>query len=405
MRRAVDVARDEGLREVGKRIVRRAVAERPSTPSPTNSMLVKGWDALAVDWTELPQRIRSWTPLHRESYATAWIMSPPGVGSGGHQNLFRFIQFLEAAGHTATIYLYHAAGPIDIDSVREMLATNPSFPDLQAPVVLLGDAGVAPGTDAIFATGWETAYPAFLDRSAARRLYFVQDFEPAFYPVGSEYVLAENTYRFGFHGIAAGAWLPQRLASYGMDCDYFDFGADTDLYRHVNDDVRNEVFFYARPVTPRRGFELGLLALQRFAEERPDYLINLAGWDVGAWDIAFPHRNLSTLPITELTDVYNRCATALVLSLTNMSLLPLELLACGVIPVLNDGDNNALVARNDFIEYSPASPSAMARKLIEVVDRVDLPERARAASKSISTANWSLGAEQFVSSFERAMRG
>lgn len=29
-------------------------------------------------------------------------------------------------------------------------------------------------------------------------MYFVQDFEPLFYGMGSKAVLAENTYRFGF---------------------------------------------------------------------------------------------------------------------------------------------------------------------------------------------------------------
>ena len=61
-------------------------------------------------------------------------------------------------------------------------------------------------SDAVFATGWETAYPVFNDAGDARKCYFVQDFEPLFYPVGSEYVLAENTYRFNFFGITAGKW-------------------------------------------------------------------------------------------------------------------------------------------------------------------------------------------------------
>jgi hypothetical protein len=393
------------MRGVGSRILRRAAGQLEGQRKTAMSMLVKADDAREVDWTDPPPSLRAWTPVVRDSYATAWIMSPPGDGSGGHQNLFRFIQFLEEAGHTATIYLYHAGEPIDIDAVREMLATSPSYPDLRARVVLLTDAGVAPGTDAIFATGWETAYPSFRDRSSARRLYFVQDFEPAFYPMGSEYVLAENTYRFGFHGITAGAWLPTKLAEYGMTAEPFDFGADGDIYRHTNDERRTEVFFYARPVTARRGFELGLLTLQRFARERPDHVINLAGWDVGPWDIPFPHRNLSTMPITELSDVYNRCAAGLVLSLTNMSLLPLELLACGVIPVLNEGANNSLVAHNPYFEYSPLSPAALARKLVEVVDRDDLPARAREASASIEAMDWSHAATQFIESFERAMRG
>ena len=44
-----------------------------------------------------------------------------------------------------------------------------------------------------------------------RRLYFIQDFEPLFYPAGAEYVLAEETYRFGFRAITVGPMLADLL--------------------------------------------------------------------------------------------------------------------------------------------------------------------------------------------------
>src|SRR5262249_16339995 len=147
---------------------------------------------------------------------------------------------------------------------------------------------------------------------------------------------AENTYRMNLHGITAGGWLEHKLSSeYGMKCDHYDFGTDTNLYRFENKKKRKEIFFYARPVTVRRGFELGIMALQLFHQKRPDYTITLAGWDVSEYDIPFPYKNLKTMGLEELSDIYNKCAAGLVISLTNMSLLPLELLSAGVIPVLN----------------------------------------------------------------------
>ena len=91
--------------------------------------------------------------------------------------------------------------------------------------------------------------------------------------------------------------------------------------------------------------------------------------------------------------------------MTNMSLLPLELLAAGVIPVVNDGDNNRMVSSNPFIEYTPASPRALADRLIAVVDRADLPEHARAAVASLGDDGWDASGVQFVSAFEGGMRG
>jgi glycosyltransferase involved in cell wall biosynthesis len=245
-----------------------------------------------------------------------------------------------------------------------------------------------------------------LDPSGARRFYFVQDFEPGFYPVGTESVLAENTYRFGFHGITAGGWLSHKLSmEYGMVTDHFDFAVDKARYNVTNLERRDEVFFYARPVTPRRAFEFGLLVLADFAALKPDVRINLAGWDISNWDVPFPHRNLASLQISELNAVYNRCAVGLVMSLSNMSLLPLELMASGVAPVVNDAPNNRLVSDNPYIEYVPLSPLAIARRMVEIIDRPDVVERSIAMSDSLANIDWRDSGDQFIAAFERAMRG
>jgi hypothetical protein len=371
-------------------------------------LLVDIADASLVDWTELPPRITDPVVVRDRPSRIAWIMSPPGRESGGHQNLFRFVRFAELAGHSCDVYLYSSGdASVDLNAVREMLASSEAYPTLDGRIRLWDrEVGVEEGTDAIFATGWETAYPAFLDTSSARRFYFVQDFEPAFYPLGSEALLAENTYKFGFHAITAGGWLSEKLRrDYGMEADHFDFSVDRSLYRFENADRRNEIFFYARPVTPRRAFEFGLMALADFARMRPDVTINLAGWDVSNWEIPFDYVNLSSLQLSELNAVYNRCAAGLVLSLSNMSLLPLELMSSGVVPVVNDGPNNRMVSDNEFIEYVPASPLAIARKLVEVVERSDAPEHAKRVSDSVSTTAWEDSGKAFVEAFERAMRG
>lgn len=318
-------------------------------------------------------------------YTINWVMSPPGPSGGGHQNIFRFISYLEKQGYTNRVYLYSTFDFPTIETVRQNLSK--SYEKTSASIEWL--KGPMAPADAIFATGWETAYPVFNDPSPARRFYFVQDFEPYFYPVGSDYVLAENTYRFGFYGITAGGWLSKKLSNdYGMQCGHYDFGANTELYRYTNDQKRKEIFFYARPVTTRRGFELGVLALEKFHEQRPDYTITLAGWDVSDYDIPFPYNNLKALSLDELSDVYNRSAAALVVSLTNMSLMPLELLATGTIPVVNNGENNRLVSDNPYIKYADASPDALAQALIDIVDREDLPAYAKEASQSVGALSW-----------------
>ncbi len=255
--------------------------------------------------------------------------------------------------------------------------------------------------DVLFATGWETAYPVFNESISIKKMYFVQDFEPLFYPMGTDYILAENTYKFGFDGVTAGGWLAQKLSKeYGMKCDYYDFGAELSLYKHENPKKRDEIFFYARPVTERRGFDLGIMALEIFHKENPQVVINLAGWDVSEYDIPFPYINHGAMDMNRLSEVYNRCAAALVLSLTNMSLLPLELLACGSIPVVNDGPNNRLVSDNTFINYVEASPRSLANKLMEIIKNPKQVEYAQKASKSVESGGWEASGAKFVKIIE-----
>lgn len=399
------ILRDEGPRSLTARLLGKAY-QRVSVNSPM--MLVAMDDAAGVDWTQPAAQLADPITVADGPVKIAWIMSPPGKESGGHQNLFRFIKFAEQAGHRCTIYLYTSSGgAVSVAEVNAMLSSTDAYPHLDADIRMYDTRkGVDADTQALFATGWETAYPAYLDGSRARRFYFVQDFEPSFYPLGSESILAENTYRFGFHGITAGGWLSHKLnAEYGMKTDHFDFAVDKSRYSVTNTQRRDEIFFYARPVTPRRAFELGVLALTEFARLRPDITINMAGWDVSNWNIPFDYKNLASLEISELNEVYNRCAAGLVMSLSNMSLLPLELISSGVAPVVNDGANNRMVSDNPYIEYVPLSPIAVAKRLVEVIERPDAPQRAVAMSQSVATVDWADSGVQFVTAFEEAMRG
>lgn len=412
-RRGFTIVRDEGAGSLTVRVLDRArarlVASSPSiVPRQKIGMLVRYEDALEADWSHPRPWATSPVTVRDRGISTAWIMHPPGESSGGAQNIFRFIQYLEAAGHRASLYFYHSADhAIDAVYLKQLISANSSYPSIAADFHAYDSSvGVAADVDALFATGWETAYPAFRDPSPARRFYFVQDFEPAFYSVGSEHVLAENTYRFGFHGVTAGGWLSEKLArDYGMRTQPFGFGADLGHYGLTRTDDRNDVFFYARPVTTRRGFELGVMALQHVARTQPDRTIHLAGWDTSSYDLPFRHINHATMRVQDLNDLYNQCAVGLVLSLTNMSLLPLELLASGVIPVLNRGPNNDKVVQNEFIRYADPSPHALAEAVLEELARPDLPDYARRAAASVVDMGWDRPGRAFVDIIEEAMRG
>lgn len=367
--------------------------------------MVSAADMISVDWTNPPPTLRDPLSVASGPIDVAWVTSPPSPGSGGHQNMFRFIKTLEQAGHRCTVYLYDWQGSTaDGPALKRMLRSVSAYPDLDAEFVQYRGR-IHDSAQAVFATAWETAYPVYQDPSYARRFYFVQDFEPWFYPVGDNYVLAENTYRFGFHGLTAGAWLEQKLSTeYGMAADHYDFAADSQRYRVTETDAgkRAGVFFYARPSTPRRAFDLGIAALAEFAKARPEVTIHLAGGRLDPSKVPFDHVNHESLDLADLNPLYNKCSAALVLSLSNMSLLPLELLAAGVTPVVNDAPNNRLVSQNPHIAFVALSPAVIARRLQDIVDS---PPDPAMLSSSLGGRKWSDAGLEFTAAFEREMRG
>jgi O-antigen biosynthesis protein len=386
MRRAAQVARvyrAEGSRVVISRALR-AAGRRLGTSG--SSLEVRYSDVLAADPAASARpavrRAPPGAPL-----VVAWVMTPPARGSGGHTTIFRLIEFLESRGHTCRIYLYDRY----LGDLRAHAAeTRRLFPNVVAEI---GDATqeMAP-CDAMFATSWPTAYASLNSRAPGKRFYLVQDFEPFFYPVGTESGLAENTYRFGFHAITVGPWLAEKLsAEFGMACDHVEFGCDTRRYRLKNHGSRSGVVFYARPSAPRRAFELGALALELFSARHPEIRIHLFGEKVGKLPFPFAHHGV--LSPDDLNELYNQCAAGLTISMTNISLVPLELLAAGCIPVVNDAHHNRRVLDNPHVCYAPTSPQGLAEALSQVVTQPDLHALARSASESVQAASWAQAGE------------
>ena len=267
-----------------------------------------------------------------------WVIPTFGVGSGGHINIFRFVRGLELSGYKCRISIIGACDFSNGEDARQSIIKN--FEPL--------DAHVSIGLDCTdnqwltIATSWPTAYAVRDIRTTANKAYFVQDFEPEFYARGSEYFFAEDTYRFGFKGITAGDWLAEKLSvEYGMECSSVGFSYDKSRYspsKRRNSSIKR-VFFYCRPPTVRRAFELGVLVLSEVFRKNPDVEFVLAGWDVSNYDLPFPHLNAGVMSLDELPDIYSQVDVALVISSTNLSLLPLELMACKCPVVSNSGPN------------------------------------------------------------------
>jgi glycosyltransferase involved in cell wall biosynthesis len=310
------------------------------------------------------------------------------------------VEAVEKAGHTCELFFYDRYGN---DIAEQERVLRQWWPGMRARVrnALEGIADV----DAAVASSWQTAH-VLARRGVApmRRIYFIQDFEPYFYPRGSLYSLAEDTYRFGFRNIALGEMVAELIRSeVGVKPDVTQFGCDTSVYRPLPGAERTGVVCYARPGVPRRGFELARLALAEFHHARPDIPIHLFGTVAEPLPFhAVHHGRLSPL---ELNELYNRCFAGLAMSFTNISLVAEEMLAAGTIPVVNDSPYSRADLVNDHVAWAAPTPHSLARALESVLDCSEREQKSAAAAESVRPWGWSKAQADLVRIIEDEVCG
>ncbi|PRH38198.1 glycosyltransferase family 4 protein [Burkholderia vietnamiensis] len=302
-----------------------------------------------------------------------WYIPPIGKGSGGHLNIFRFAKNLESLGYINRFIVVAESLTAEHNRLRQEEIKDKIaewFMPLNAEC-FRGTHNLPPAEFAI-ATGWQTAYYVAALRDTCHKCYFIQDYEPWFYSRGSEYFLAENTYKLGFVGITAGHWLQNVMRNeYGMEAHAVGFSYDKDLYHPpeqlAHSAEKQRVFFYARPPTPRRAFDLGVLVLNEVRKRLPNVEIVMAGWDLSQYEFPFEIEDHGIMALNELPGLYATCSAALVLSFSNLSLLPLELMASGVPVVSNNGDWVQWLLNGDNACLSEPTIDGLADALVKLL--------------------------------------
>jgi hypothetical protein len=386
------IRRREGLKGISDRL-RRVGSE---WLAPRREVLpVLRSDVMAADITRPFQPVIP-ELLPGQPLTINWITTPPAQGSGGHTTLFRIVRYLEAHGCKNKIYFYDVYG--GDHTYHESIVR--SYYDFHGALGRVSDG--LEDAHAVVATAWPTAYPVFNSRCAGKRFYFVQDFEPHFYPVGSVSFLAESTYRMGFHGISIGQCFASKLRNeFGMLVDCFEYGCDISSYQRLPRAKRTGIVFYARCETSRRGFELGLMALELFAAKRPEVAIHIYGDKMGKLPFAFTDHGHVTP--AQLNTIYNSCRAGLSLSFTNVSLVAQEMLASGCIPVVNYTAEVKTDFNSPFVRYVEPYPQKLAVALEEVVTTTDFESLSEEAAASTRFSTWDDAGSKVYDIFKTAL--
>ncbi|MBN1530848.1 MAG: glycosyltransferase [Thermoleophilaceae bacterium] len=326
----------------------------------------------------------------RERLHVAVAIPPFGRGSGGHSSIFQIVHWLERMGHTCSIWVHDPIGIHRTEAagvLRRRIVSE--FVPVRAPVF----KGFHDwhGADVAVATGWETVAPLLLLGGTRARAYLVHDHEPEFFATSAERIWAEQTYAHDLYPISSSRWLRRLMRErYGHDGSEFRFGVDQETYlpRQV-ERSRDTVLFYGRDATARRAVPLGLLALDELKRRRPGLRVVIFGQEKRL-PASFPHEHLGIVTPEELARHYSEARVGVCLSLTNYSLIPQEMMACGLPCVdLAGGSPEAEFGADGPVELSAADPIALADSVERLLDDDALwRRRSQAGLEFVRDATW-----------------
>jgi glycosyltransferase involved in cell wall biosynthesis len=305
---------------------------------------------------------------------------------GGVMTILRYADYLKREQGISQRFLI--CGGCQAAALADKITA--AFPSLAGSTVRPLDSAEAiqtiPPADYSVATLWTTAYVLQKVRNTGLKFYFIQDWEPLFYPAGSTSAQAELTYDFGFYGIANTRTL-RRLyeEEHGGLATHFAPQIDPAIFH--GSPLRSaagprRLFFYGRPGHPRNGFELAAVALRELKERLGDRVqILCAGspWDPKQYGLDGVIESLGLLRYEETAELYRSCHVGFVMMMTrHPSYLPFEFMACGGLLVSNNNRaNHWLLEDGRNCLLAPPSGPAIAERLAQAVEQFDdlLPVR------------------------------
>ena len=369
-RRRRNIADDEVLLTESDQLALSGSFDATDAQLEANQRLIDGY--LSLDSFE-PQSVMWFLPFFHHVYF------------GGTHTLLRIAEhFARVHGVHTHFHCY------DVPDARvpEMAAkVRLAFPALGEASFTASTVPVAklPDCDVAIATLWSSAYPVMQMRNVRAKFYLVQDNEPQFYAAGAASGLAEETYRFGFPGIVNTPGLAEVYASYGNPAASFVPAVDLERYhppsepRDPSDPVR--VFFYARALSSRNSFGLGIASLARLKRDYGDRVdIVCAGedWNPGQFGLNGKIRNLGVLgSLDDVAALYRSCDIGLVFMQTkHPSYQPFEFMASGMATVSNINPATTWLLRDgENCLLTPPLPTPTAERLGRLVDDVELRQR------------------------------
>ncbi len=260
-------------------------------------------------------------------------------------------------------------------------------------------------SDIVIASSWDTV--AFAKKMKGYKMYFLQDYEPYFYSFGELFLMAKKTYEQGLHMVSLGPWnkeMVEKNCNIISPVDYIEFPYESREYPSCNRDYAS----YAK----KRKFTIAVY-LKYYGKRLPcitQYLLRQVKEEFKKDGITLnimyfgedksfrcdAGENLGMLSKKELLDLYKRSDFGMVASMSNISLVPYEMLATGL-PLIEfeDGTFPYFFPDNSAILTS-LSYKDLYLKMKEAIKKPQLLEEMHNTSDNyLKSLSWQKSAKEF----------
>lgn len=330
----------------------------------------------------------------------AFIIQGIAKFSGGITSILRLGTYLEEYGHSVSYLDFTNQSMNELNSNATFNLSN-----YKGSIKNYYKADKE-GYDVVIATSWESFYR--LNKFNAYKMYFVQDFEPYFSRFNEKFLLAKKTYELGAHIVSLGSWnieMIKKECNTESVLDSVSFPYEPNEYslskkRNYLDYTQKKhlkIAVYTKEEGKRIPNILQYI-LSKTCEELKNRGIELEVLFFGLKDnySVSVGKNLGKLKRENLAELYRKCDFGMCASMTNISLVPYEMLAMGL-PVIEfiDGSYSDFLPSTSatLIDYNYHTLVAKLQNLINEPTLIE--EQIVAGRKALEKLSWKKTAAEF----------
>lgn len=332
----------------------------------------------------------------------AMVLPSVYANLGGITSALRILVYMQKKGCNITVILDSKKQSID----EALNNAKMCLPDFSGRVICVEDA-IREKFDICIATNWRTVFTA--SRINGYKVYFVQDYEANFYETNDFSVLAKETYSLGFHIISLGKWNLDMIRKNVLitnkgKMDSIDFPYDRNEYKYDGRDYLKyknrkdiRIVCYIRFI----GRRIPYICEYMLEEVRKELMAYGYSVEISFFGIDKKNRfknatNLGKLTRSDLYNLYCVSDFGMVASMSNISLVPYEMLATGLPVIEFKAGSFPYFLGEDTAILTGYNPKELSTKILEVMNNPEmLLEMHNRAEKRLKDLSWDSTCEQF----------